>query len=38
LHPPSTEDVIGMQMVGMAMTVPPAAVDDVAAYVHGLSK
>jgi cytochrome c553 len=33
-----SDDIIGMQMVGMAMTVPADAVDDVAAYVHGLSK
>jgi cytochrome c oxidase subunit 2 len=33
-----TEDPIGLQMSGMAMTVPPDAVDNVAAYVHELSK
>ena len=32
------EDVIGLQMFGMAKTVPPESVDHVAAYVHGLSK
>jgi len=32
------EDVIGMQMAGMAMAVPADDVDDVAAYVHGLSR
>ena len=32
------EDAIGLQMSGMAMTVPPDSVDHVAAYVHGLSK
>jgi cytochrome c553 len=32
------EDAIGLQMSGMAMTVPPESVDHVAAYVHGLSK
>ena len=33
-----TEDPVGLQMSGMAMTVPPESVDNVAAYVHGLSK
>jgi cytochrome c oxidase subunit II len=32
------DDPIGLQMSGMAMTVPPEAVDHVAAYVHELSK
>jgi cytochrome c553 len=32
------EDAIGLQMSGMAMTVPAESVDHVAAYVHGLSK
>ena len=32
------EDAVGLQMSGMAMTVPPESVDDVAAYVHELSK
>ena len=32
------EDPVGLQMSGMAMTVPAEAVDNVAAYVHGLSK
>jgi cytochrome c oxidase subunit II len=34
----AADDVIGMQMYGMAMTVPAEAVDHVAAYVHSLSK
>ena len=33
-----TNDPIGLQMSGMAMTVPPEAVDNVAAYVHDLAK
>ena len=33
-----TEDAVGLQMSGMAMTVPAEAVDNVAAYVHGLAK
>jgi cytochrome c oxidase subunit 2 len=32
------DDPVGLQMSGMAMTVPPEAVDHVAAYVHGLAK
>jgi cytochrome c oxidase subunit 2 len=32
------EDAVGLQMSGMAMTVPPESVDHVAAYVHGLGK
>lgn len=32
------EDPVGLQMSGMAMTVPPESVDNVAAYVHGLGK
>jgi cytochrome c oxidase subunit 2 len=32
------EDPIGMMMSGMATTVPPEGVDNVAAYVHGLSQ
>ena len=32
------DDAVGLQMSGMAMTVPPESVDHVAAYVHGLSK
>lgn len=34
----NTDDAVGLQMSGMAMTVPPDAVDNVAAYVHGLSR
>ena len=33
-----TEDPIGLQMSGMAMTVQPEGVDNVAAYIHGLGK
>jgi cytochrome c553 len=34
----NAEDAIGLQMSGMAQTVPPESVDHVAAYVHELSK